>query len=90
VILEQLNFLVGPTDGYGEPIEEKINTVTISQDLLQSIEVALERALNKQLKDQRINWELLPEMSTQEKWKHYSDHETYQTWLSVHTIRNKK
>ena len=90
VILEQLNFLVGPTDGYGNPIEEKINTVTISQDLLQSIEDELERALNKQVKDKRINWKLLPELTTQEKWGHYGDHETYQTWLSVHTIRNKK
>lgn len=90
VILEQLNFLVGPTEGYGKPIEEKINTVTITQDLLQSIEDELERALNRQVKDKRINWKLLPELTTQEKWEHYGDHETYQTWLKVHTIRNKK
>ena len=90
VILEQLNFLVGPTDGYDEPTKENILPVTISQDLLQSIEDELERALNKQVKDKRINWKLLPELTTQEKWEHYGDHETYQTWLRVHTIRNKK
>ena len=90
VILEQLDFLVGPTDGYDEPTKENILPVTISQDLLQSIEDELERALNKQVKDKRINWKLLPELTTQEKWEHYGDHETYQTWLKVHTIRNKK